>query len=97
VKTINWSYWGGVGAVAGEEYRRRMQAVGVESIEPDEAFPIMRRLLASASIDQLWVVKAGDRFLRLLGLNPGGRKPPVVADRAPSLLGRSLALLREGR
>jgi polyketide synthase PksM len=97
VKTINWSYWGSVGAVAGEEYRRRMQAVGVESIEADDAFPIVRRLLASSSIDQLWVIKASDRFLRLLGLAPETRKKPVAVDRTPSLLGRSLALLREGR
>ena len=97
VKTINWSYWGSVGAVAVEEYRRRMHAVGVESIEPDDAFPIVRRLLASSSIDQLWAIKASDRFLRLLGLDPETRKKPAAVDRTPSLLGRSLALLKEGR
>jgi NADP-dependent 3-hydroxy acid dehydrogenase YdfG len=97
VKTVNWSYWGSAGAVAGEEYRRRMQAVGVESIEAEEAFPILQGLLASSLVDQLWVIKAGDRFLRLIGLDAGPRKQVAAVSSAPSLLGRSLALLRGSR
>ncbi|AQW31032.1 SDR family NAD(P)-dependent oxidoreductase [Ralstonia syzygii subsp. celebesensis] len=46
VKVINWGYWGHVGSVASEDYRRRMAAVGLGSIEGEQAMAALEVLLA---------------------------------------------------
>ena len=47
VKTINWGYWGSVGAVADEFHRKKMEQTGIGSIEPDEGMAALEALLHS--------------------------------------------------
>ena len=47
VVTINWGYWGEVGIVATEEYRKRMSSIGVGSINKTEGMQILETLLNS--------------------------------------------------
>ncbi|MFD4506944.1 SDR family NAD(P)-dependent oxidoreductase, partial [Streptomyces sp. NPDC058457] len=46
--TVNWGYWGGVGAVATPEYRRRFVELGIAPIEVAEGLTALERVLASA-------------------------------------------------
>jgi polyketide synthase PksM len=45
VKVMNWGYWGSVGVVASDEYRKRMEKIGVASIELPEAMEGLDLLL----------------------------------------------------
>ena len=47
IVTINWGYWGEVGVVATEEYRKRMSSIGVGSINKTEGMQILETLLNS--------------------------------------------------
>lgn len=57
VKVINWGYWGSIGIVASQEYRAKMSALGVGSIEPAEGMKVLELLLAGP-VDQLSFLKA---------------------------------------
>ncbi|PSL48184.1 acyl transferase domain-containing protein [Chitinophaga niastensis] len=57
VKTINWGYWGSTGIVSGDNYRRRMTAAGIGSIEPPEAMAALEQLL-TGSLSQVALIKA---------------------------------------
>jgi polyketide synthase PksM len=57
VKVMNWGYWGSIGIVASESYRRRMEQAGFGSIEPADAMAALDRLL-SAPVHQMVFVKA---------------------------------------
>jgi hypothetical protein len=57
VKVMNWGYWGSIGIVASESYRRRMEQAGFGSIEPADAMAALERLL-SAPVHQMVFVKA---------------------------------------
>ncbi|MFP5392665.1 MAG: type I polyketide synthase, partial [Gammaproteobacteria bacterium] len=46
VRVMNWGYWGGVGVVASDEYRKRMDKLGVASLELPEAMGGLDSLLA---------------------------------------------------
>ncbi|WP_330276270.1 SDR family NAD(P)-dependent oxidoreductase [Lentzea sp. NBC_00516] len=59
VKVMNWGYWGNVGIVAEDGYRRRMARLGLGSIEPDEGMAAVDHLLGS-SHDRLALLKAAD-------------------------------------
>jgi polyketide synthase PksM len=52
VKVMNWGYWGDVGVVATEDYRSRMEDLGLYSIKPDKAMDALE-ILMEGSIDQL--------------------------------------------
>ncbi|WP_233281958.1 amino acid adenylation domain-containing protein [Pseudomonas mangiferae] len=56
VKVINWGYWGSVGSVSDDRYRQRMRALGLGSIEPEEAMQALDRLL-QGRLDQLALLK----------------------------------------
>ncbi|WP_193173345.1 SDR family NAD(P)-dependent oxidoreductase [Nisaea nitritireducens] len=58
VKTMNWGYWGSVGAVANEHHRDRMRDANILSIEPAEGMEALGKLI-SGSLDQLVMVKLG--------------------------------------
>jgi polyketide synthase PksN len=45
-RVVNWGYWGGVGVVASDFYRKQMQMGGVGSIEADEGLEALRRVMA---------------------------------------------------
>lgn len=66
-KVINWGYWGSVGAVASEEYARRLHAQGFEPIEPLQGEEAMRRILASGET-QVMAVKANREALHRMGV-----------------------------
>uniref|UniRef100_UPI000A6AD972 SDR family NAD(P)-dependent oxidoreductase n=1 Tax=Streptomyces specialis TaxID=498367 RepID=UPI000A6AD972 len=76
VSVVNWGYWGSVGVVADERYRRRLAGFGVGSIDPGEGLAALDRVLA-ADHPQAVVVKAGPDGLARLGAAP---RPP--AERA---------------
>jgi polyketide synthase PksM len=48
VKVMNWGYWGNVGVVAGAFYNRRMELMGIASIEVPEAMQALQRFAGSA-------------------------------------------------
>jgi polyketide synthase PksN len=56
VKVINWGYWGNVGIVASQEYRRRVEQAGIGSIEPAEGMAALETLLAG-QIHQIALLK----------------------------------------
>nr|MBA2238226.1 SDR family NAD(P)-dependent oxidoreductase [Lysobacter sp.] len=56
VKIVNWGYWGSVGVVTDAFYRKRMESLGIGSIEPDEAMRELEAFVAS-DMDQLALIK----------------------------------------
>lgn len=56
VKIVNWAYWGSVGVVTDAFYRKRMEGLGIGSIEPDEAMRELEAFVAS-DMDQLALIK----------------------------------------
>src|SRR5262249_17083647 len=46
VKIMNWGYWGSVGVVAGESYRKNMAQLGIGSIEPHEGMAALYALVS---------------------------------------------------
>lgn len=56
VKVINWGYWGEVGVVAGDIYRRKMSNIGFESIASHEGMKALDRLMSS-DLNQIAVIK----------------------------------------
>ncbi|MEW5803368.1 MAG: thioester reductase domain-containing protein [bacterium] len=69
VKTINWGFWGSVGvAAASEEYKRRLTALGAQSIEPDEGMEAVRQVLGNP-VEQIVAIKAQDFLLERIGVD----------------------------
>ncbi|MBD8525908.1 type I polyketide synthase [Pseudomarimonas arenosa] len=56
VKIVNWAYWGSVGVVTDTFYRKRMESLGIGSIEPEEAMRELEAFIAS-DMDQLALIK----------------------------------------
>lgn len=56
VKIMNWGYWGDVGVVAAESYRKIMAQMGVGSIGQEEGMASLRALVSS-DIPQLALIK----------------------------------------
>ena len=56
VKIVNWAYWGSVGVVTDAFYRKRMESLGIGSIEPDEAMRELEAFVAS-DMDQVALIK----------------------------------------
>ncbi|UXI66004.1 type I polyketide synthase [Tahibacter amnicola] len=56
VKVVNWAYWGSVGVVTDAFYRKRMESLGIGSIEPDEGMQALEAFVASG-MDQLALIK----------------------------------------
>ncbi|KJH66469.1 amino acid adenylation domain-containing protein [Chromobacterium violaceum] len=76
VKVVNWGYWGEVGSVAGDDYRRRMDKLGLASIDGEQAMAALQTLL-SQPLSQLGFLRAsqqlGDAFTELpLPAHPDG-------------------------
>ncbi|UMR33393.1 SDR family NAD(P)-dependent oxidoreductase [Massilia sp. MB5] len=73
VKTMNWGYWGSVGVVASQAYRKRMAQQGIGSIEPEEGMLAIDALMA-APLPQLGFLKVTAAMARgsmqdLIGAN----------------------------
>lgn len=56
VKIVNWGYWGSVGIVTDQFFRKRMESRGIGSIEPEEAMRALEAFVAS-DMDQLVMIK----------------------------------------
>ena len=80
VKVVNWGWWGSVGVVASEDYRRRMAQMGLASIEPPLAFAALQALL-SGPVNQMAVLATlhPDAIAQLCD----SRQAMVCAPRAP--------------
>ncbi len=96
VKTVNWGYWGSVGAVAEagmEDVRRHVASLGFGSIEPAEGLEALRRILAAPAPAQVLVFKGSSELLAAMGLERPGAIQPLPFDSAA--LGRLAAASRE--
>ncbi|MCP4137096.1 MAG: SDR family NAD(P)-dependent oxidoreductase [bacterium] len=67
VKIINWGYWGNVGAVASEEYNKRIIEQGIESIDSAEGMEAIKRVVDN-DIEQVISFKAKDYVLHKIGV-----------------------------
>jgi len=67
VKIINWGYWGSVGVVSSDEYTRRLEAQGIQSIEPQEGLEAIERIL-SLPVTQMIAIKASKENLQGMGV-----------------------------
>ncbi len=68
VHVINWGWWGGVGAVSSPEYRQRMQALGLASIESAEGMAAIAQVLGQPRF-QVAAIKADPAILALMGVD----------------------------
>ena len=55
-KIMNWGYWGDVGVVADESYKKIMRQMGIGSIQPDEGMSSLQVLVGSG-LHQLAIMK----------------------------------------
>ena len=85
VRLLHWGYWGSVGVVASESYRRRLAEMGLHSIEPEIGMAALDRFLA-ADWPQLLVVRAERRLLEELGVRFEGvwHELPGIGDSSPT-------------
>ncbi|HEY0946762.1 MAG TPA: SDR family NAD(P)-dependent oxidoreductase [Opitutaceae bacterium] len=95
VRTISWGYWGSVGVVATPEYRARLAAQGIGSIEANEGIETVRRVLAHGPV-QVVPMKVDARVLAQLGLASETRcvQPPAELQpfwHEPALLAELVA------
>ncbi len=65
VKVINWGYWGDIGVVATEGYRKRLAEKGIQSIEVEEGIEAFVRIVAHPS-SQIIAMKADDSIIQEL-------------------------------
>lgn len=79
VKTMNWGYWGGIGAVASETYRQRMARLGFGSITSREGFSALRLLMASA-VGQMVFVRTAASGVEAEAFMASGLTGPVALD-----------------
>ena len=84
VSIINWGYWGSIGVVASDEYRERITAEGIDSIEPLEGMKIVSSVL-SRQVDQLLAIKLSERHLKVAGIKKEDRNE-VAPIFIPSVL-----------
>ncbi|BCB74913.1 hypothetical protein Pflav_013230 [Phytohabitans flavus] len=78
VKVVNWGYWGEVGRVASESYRRGITARGFHPIGTAEGMDALERVLACDE-SQVVAVRAEPEVLAAIGV----REPEPVPPRPP--------------
>ncbi|MGW0791223.1 amino acid adenylation domain-containing protein [Streptomyces sp. NPDC002911] len=93
VKAVNWGYWGVTGVVSDPFYQERMAAVGVDSLDPDDALNALESFLGSEHSQVVLMQTFDDEALRGLALDerqgshpavlPSVRDEIVAAHRAP--------------
>ncbi|MDP0502025.1 MAG: SDR family NAD(P)-dependent oxidoreductase, partial [Verrucomicrobiota bacterium JB022] len=77
IQIVNWGFWGEIGAVASEDYRRSLAEVGVRSISRAEGWALTEAILHSGA-EQVVPLKADAPLLEQLGF--------VHPNRAHSML-----------
>ncbi|MEU3039543.1 SDR family NAD(P)-dependent oxidoreductase [Streptomyces diastaticus] len=90
VAVLNWGYWGGVGAVADERYRRSFLALGVGSVDPGEGFTALRHALRAGE-GQTLVIKADPARMAEHGMPLAERSGEEASERTRSYLRRVFA------
>jgi len=83
VKIVNWGYWGDVGVVSGESYKKCMEEQGIFSISSREGMDVIERLLGS-SLEQIIAFKAEDTVLKMMGIDFENRLE-VLLQNTPAL------------
>ncbi|SCE73393.1 SDR family NAD(P)-dependent oxidoreductase [Micromonospora tulbaghiae] len=78
-RTVNWGYWGSVGAVRGARYAERFAALGVASIEPPAGMAALRRILG-AGAPQALVLRAERGRLPGFGIRLATTGPAEPAE-----------------
>ncbi|MBW1597681.1 SDR family NAD(P)-dependent oxidoreductase [Streptomyces sp. JJ38] len=86
VHVLNWGYWGEVGVVAKASYRRRMAAMGVHSITPEEGMRALETVLAGG-LSQAMPIKAEQRLLDRLGVLTDAHGPDSAVCPEPGTAG----------
>ncbi|HKP96343.1 MAG TPA: SDR family NAD(P)-dependent oxidoreductase [Fibrobacteria bacterium] len=81
VQVMNWGYWGHVGVAGDEASRKRLEQVGIGSIEPGEAMEALQSLVGS-DIPQLYLIKTVEA--RAASPAPAPAPEPRKADGAPA-------------
>ncbi|MGH8878055.1 MAG: SDR family NAD(P)-dependent oxidoreductase, partial [Stackebrandtia sp.] len=76
VHIVNWGYWGEVGVVAKPGYRRRMQSIGVHSIQAEEGMRALETMLANGIV-QAMVLKAEQHVLEKFEVSLDEATPPA--------------------
>lgn len=84
VKVVNWGYWGAVGRVATEGYRRSVAARGFHPVGTAEGMNAVERILATDET-QVVALKAEPEVLTAIGVREQETAPPtrVEANVAP--------------
>lgn len=59
VKIVNWGYWGSVGVVATQEYKKELKEKGIYSIETDEGLKALETFLKN-DVSQVSILKLSD-------------------------------------
>jgi polyketide synthase PksM len=70
VAIVNWGYWGDVGIVAKDAYRKRLAAQGFRSISSEEGMDAVRRVLHHG-VQQVMAIHASDDILSDMGVQLG--------------------------
>lgn len=91
VKTMNWGYWGQVGAVASPVMRARMAAAGIGSIDARRGMAALDQLLQQNESQLAFVVTLGVEGLGALPMGPAGGHDNDGETRAPAVLHKLLA------
>ena len=78
VKVINWGFWGTVGSVATEEYRRRLAARGFHSISTQEGMEAIERVLAGDA-RQVVAIRAEPQVLASIGVRAAPAPPRALS------------------
>ncbi len=63
IKLVNWGYWGSVGVVASDDYRERMERIGLGSIEPEEGMEVLEQL-CGGQYGQLGFIKLSKQLAK---------------------------------
>ncbi|HEX2925509.1 MAG TPA: SDR family NAD(P)-dependent oxidoreductase, partial [Ruminiclostridium sp.] len=90
VRIINWGYWGTVGVVSSEQYYRRFTSQGALSIEPNEGFDAVSRIV-SAPLCQVMAFKAKKDILDMMGVNWNNKiefQKPAIPSCIELLIGK---------
>ncbi|NJM14107.1 MAG: SDR family NAD(P)-dependent oxidoreductase [Bacteroidales bacterium] len=90
VKIMNWGYWGNVGIVTDEFYNKRMEQMGIGSIEPQEGM-LSLQALAGSGINQLALMKTlSHQALEAISLPEQVIQSPAVAPAVLAQVQKSL-------
>ncbi len=91
VKIMNWGYWGNVGIVTDEFYKKGMEQMGIGSIEPEEGMLSLQTLVDS-NVSQIALMKTlNNQALEAICLPEQVTHYPVIASAVLSQVQKTLA------